>query len=522
MVRIALLLILASVSLAQSYNFSIPEFNCTVEINPDRSLTISYEVLFTCSAGYHAIDIVDIGFPSDDFILDDVEAGIDNHVFPSSSIYYSSYIDDGVEVHLGQYAIGPGDSGHFRCSGVTRDMVFLDTEDDEFASVEFTPTWFDGGLVSGQSDFTLTVIFPEGAEPDLVRHHDRPFTSSAVDKSGRVVYVWQGRRKISSPYTVGVSFPKDLVQGPLTERPKEPLLSGEALVCVGVLGFVVLVFGLMIFGIVKAVKNGKKRREEYLPPKLGLEGSGVKRGLTAPMAALLLEQKLDRVLMLIIFGLLKKGNLQLEGGKLMRVGSPDGLRTYEKELLLLIPEEGRDKPIPAEDMKKIFLGMIKELEEKMKSFSLNETQQYYKSIIESAWRMVDGDISAERAGEIITDRFQWMLADGKFDRRISRLPESRGVILPYYMYGYFSGKASHSPVGGGAGISLSQACSQVAGALERAAGTATTGITSLTRTITGVTNPVPVATYSSRSGGSGCACACACAGCACACAGGGR
>jgi len=519
MVKILLLLAVAAVSSGQSYNFSIPDFSCTVEVNPDRSLNISYEIMFSCTPGFHPVDIVDIGFPSGDFFLSDIEAGIDNQTI--TAIYYSSYIDNGVEVHLGQYSIGPGESGYFRCTGAVRDMVFLDTEEDNYASMEFSPTWFDGGLLSGQSDFTLTVIFPPGADPDRVRYHQIPFTSSTVDKDGRVVYVWQETRKVSSPYTVGISFPEELVEGPLTERPKEPLLSGEALVCVGVFGFIFLIFGTIIFAVIKSVRSAKKRREEYLPPKLGLEGSGIKRGLTAPMAALLLEQKLDRVLILVIFGLLKKGVLRLDEQKLLRTGSSEGLRTYEKELLELIPEGGRDKPVPEADLKKLFLGMIKELEEKMKNFSLKETREYYRSIIESAWRMVDGDISAERAGEIINDRFQWMLADGKFDKRISRLPENRTFIVPAYMYGYFAGSSGHAIPGGG--MSLSKACSQVAGALERAAGTATRGITSLTQKVTSTSNPVPVATYSSRSsGGSGCACACACAGCACACAGGGR
>lgn len=127
------------------------------------------------------------------------------------------------------------------------------------------------------------------------------------------------------------------------------------------------------------------------------------------------------------------------------------------------------------------------------------------------------DSSAERAGDILRDRFQWMLADGKYEQKVRKLPEHRTAVLPAFMYGYIAG--STGQVSGG--MNLSQACSQLAGALESAAGRAVSNITSLSRSVTATTNPVPVSTSRGSSGG-GCACACACAGCACACAGGGR
>ena len=516
MVKIStILLSLASIAISQNYNISVPEFNCVVEVNRDQSLDISYEILFECTPGFTPLDIVDIGFPTEDFSLSDVEARMDNH--PLSRIYYSTYIDNGVEVHLDEFSIYGGEQGRFRFTGVNRNMVFLDTESDDYASMEFTPTWFDSGILSGSSDFTLTVIFPQGAEPDLVRYHDRPFTESRLDKDGRVVYIWHETRRVDSPYPVGVSFPDDLVDGPLTDRPKAPLISPEALVFIAVFGFIFLFFAFIIFVIVKSVIDAKKRREQYLPPRLGLEGTGIKRGLTAPMAALLLEEKLDRVFLLVIFGLLKKGKVRLDGHKLERTGSDEGLRSYEKQILALIPTGGLEKPIPTEPVRKVFLDMIKELQKKMDGYSLKETREYYRSIIDSAWRMVMEDGSSEKAGEILGNSFQWMLADGKYEQRVRKIPDNRTAILPAYMYGYLSGRAVSTP----GGMSLGTACSQLAGALESAAGRTVANITSLSRSVTATTNPIPVSTSRSSSG-SGCACACACAGCACACAGGGR
>jgi hypothetical protein len=508
-----LLLTLLSVpSVAQNYGFSIPEFDCTVEVNRDRSLDISYDILFHCTPGYSSIDIVDIGFPSDQFLLDDIEAAIDGHSL--TGIYSSTVIDDGVEVHLNQHAIPSGQRGRFTFHGICRDRVFLDSEEDDYASVEFSPTWFDGGLLSGSSDFSLTVVFPVGADPALVRHHDTPFTGSRMDKDGRVVYVWEETRRADGPYTVGVSFPASLVDGPLSDRPAEPWISAAALVTIAVFGGFFLFFGLIVFAIVKAVISASRRKDQYLPPKLGLEGTEIKRGLTAPVAALLLEEKLDRVLQLIIFGLLKKGNLQIDGQKLKKTGSTEGLHPYEKTLMSLIPDGGPD------GYRLMFTEMIRDLEAKMKGFSLPESREYYRSIIRDAWRMVEADASSEKAGEILGDRMQWLLLDEKFESRIEGLPFGSSSVLPAYMYGMFAGRTA--PAGGGGGMSLSRACAELSGALESTARNTVSGISRLSAEVTATTNPLPVYTSSGHSSGSGCACACACAGCACACAGGGR
>lgn len=516
MVKVFLLLLIALSAIpgfAQNYNFRVPEFNCLVEVNRDRSLEISYEIVFDCTPGYSSIDIVDIGFPSDDFSVNDVEAGVDGHTL--SQIYYSTYIDNGVEVHLGRNSINSGERGHFWLTGVNENMIFLDSEDDDYASMEFSTTWFDSDLLTGPSDFSLTIVFPEGADPETVRYHDRPFTSSKVDKDGRVVYTWEESRRVDSKYIVGISFPDDLVEGPLLEKPREPLLSEEAIIALSVFGFIFLFFSLIIFVIIKAVKKANRRKQEYLPPKLGLEGSGIRRGLTAPMAALLLEEKLDRVLMLVIFGLLKKGKLELDGHKLKVIGSRDGLQSYEKSLMKLLSGSEGIKAVPTDKVKKVFLGMIDSLESKMENHSLKETQEYYRSVIKSAWNMVASEGSDEKIGQILGDRFQWMLADEKFDSRVKQL-SSNSIFLPIYMQSYFP--AGMNGIGG---MSLQKACSEVAGALEQTASNTVSHLSRMSSSVTSKTNPVPVSTYRS-SGGSSCACACACAGCACACAGGGR
>lgn len=508
-----LVMLLPKPACSQNYGFSVPEFDCRVTVNADRSLSIDYGILFHCDIGRSSIDIVDIGFPTDDYLLSSVTAAIDGEKL--YRIIPSQYIETGVEVHLGIRAIGQGTSGLFTCSGVNPSMVFLDSEKEGYASVEFSTTWFDGGILSGESDFRLEMVFPPGAVPEDVYYHGRSFTDSFVDDSGRVVYVWEDTRRMDSGYRVGISFPSDLVEGPLRERPKKPFLSPEAISTIIALFVIFMVSASIVLVVVLSVMKARRRREQYLPPTIGLEGSSIRRGLTAPMAALLLEEKLDRVFLLIVFGMVKKGVLGLEGGSLVKTGPAEGLRSYEKALLEIIPEKGR---VPREGVMKVFTDMIEELEEKMEGYSLKETREYYLSVIRSAWRMVQSDESAERIGRRLGDTFQWLLADGDFESRVRDLPEGRTVYFPSFMSGLFSGSA-----GGKGGMSLSRACSEVAGFLESAAGRMVSNLTGMSRAVTASTNPVPVGSSSYRgSSGSSCACACACAGCACACAGGGR
>lgn len=498
---------------SQDYGFSVPEFECRVTVNSDRSLTIDYAVFFRCDIGRSSIDIVDIGFPTDDYLLSSVTAAVDGE--PLQGIYPSQYIETGVEVHLRSRAIRQGTSGLFTCSGVNPSMVFLDPEKEGYASVEFSTTWFDGGMLSGDSDFRLEMVFPPGAVPEDVYYHDRPFTDSFVDGEGRVIFVWEEKRSVDSGYGVGISFPADLVEGPLRERPKKPLLSPAAISTIIALFAIFMVSASIILVVVLSVMKARRRREQYLPPTIGLEGSSIRRGLPAPMAALLLEEKLDRVFLMIVFGMVKKGALKLEDDTLVKTGSVTGLRSYEKALLETIPEKGR---VPEAGLRKIFMDMIEELEEKMEGYSLEETREYYLSIIRNAWRMVRSDESAGKIGRRLGEMFQWLLADEDFDSRVKDLPEGRTVYFPSFMSGLLSG-----PDGGKGGIPLSRACSEVAGFLESAAGSMVSNLTGMSRAVTSSTNPVPVASSSYRgSSGSSCACACACAGCACACAGGGR
>jgi len=102
----AALFFTAAVSFAQTYYFTVPSNYSDVYINEDGSVTISYAITFANDSGASPIDIVDIGLPNDYYDLSTAKAWIDNT--PITEIYKSTYIETGVEVHLGSRSIAPG------------------------------------------------------------------------------------------------------------------------------------------------------------------------------------------------------------------------------------------------------------------------------------------------------------------------------------------------------------------------------------------------------------------------------
>jgi hypothetical protein len=540
------LLLLGGAAPSQDYRFEVPEFLCNVSVEKDRSLVIYYKITFRCAPGAHPVDIVDIGFPSKDFQLDTVRAQLDGQ--PLGGIKISTYVTNGVEIPLGNKAIAPGATGTLEVSGTNLYMVFQDSDVPADGSVEFSPTWFDGSLLEGVSNFTLQLQLPEDAEPDKVRHHERAFTEAFVTDAGRVVYKWVEQRRVDGQYMVGASFPGTLVEGPLTP-PEAPAAassgSGDDFFESGC--FVALVFLIPILPAAISIVRGIYRRRKYLPPKIGVEGVGIKRGLTAPMAALLNEEKLDKVTVLILYGLLRKGAVKLKSGPAGKIviekTDADQGKMWEYEIAFLDALKA-DGSLGDKELKSMFVQMIKDLNSRMKGFSLKETREYYRSIMRQAWEMVR-TAGPDAAGlQTVEEQLQWMMMDHDFDDKVRKLPPIVLTTPHWFPAGGWlidepaagggpspvapAGGVPAAPVGGmpvpaAGGFSLTDLCHQTASAIENFSHRAVGSFGSLVSDVTGVTNPIPVSSSSGRSsGGRSCACACACAGCACACAGGGR
>ncbi len=533
----ALLLVLAGgIAQAQDYGFSMDRNWVQVYIQEDSSIDIAYDMTFTCDAGAHPIDIVDVGLPNDHYDLSSARATIDGQ--PVSGIYESEWLDIGVEVHLGENLIMPGQTGTLHLEVNNPHMVYQDSTDEEYASVRFYPHYY-GSESHGTTDLRVTIYFPPGVQPDETRYHDQQF-SQAFMEGDRPVMVWENpQARPDQQYQFGVSFPKQYVQEIYTE-PK-PDVFAAIIGLISALFSTLLPFticgGFILWVILGAVIGSLRRRNrlmDYMPPLVSVEGMGVKRGLTAVEAAVLLEAPLHKVLTMILFGLVKKRAVNVVSEKPLRLEKaeplPEELHPYENDFLEAINANG---DLRQKDLTKAMTNLIKAVNEKMKGFHAKDTIAYYKDIVGRAWKQVE----AADTPEIMEENLEWIMADEDFDQKMPQTFGERPVLMPTWWWAESTptspsttarpttGRAAPVPSGPRT-VPGAQLANTVVTSIEGISNSIVRNVSSFTAGVTKITHPVPVKTSSgggwSSGGGGGCACACACAGCACACAGGGR
>jgi hypothetical protein len=263
-----------------------------------------------------------------------------------------------------------------------------------------------------------------------------------------------------------------------------------------------------------------------------VEGHGIKRGLTAVEAAVLLQTGLDKVLTMILFSVVRKGAARVVQEEPLKIeptpGEPPELRAYEKAFIAAAELE--DPPKRQRAFSDLMIDMVRSVQTKMKGFSLRETREYYQAIMRKAWAQVEEAGTPEVKSARYADDVEWLMLDRDFDGHTRRTFVSGPVFLPTWWGNYspahsVSVARAGAPSGSGSLPHLPGAdfAASIARSIQNSAGSLVGNVANFTQNVAKTTNPPPVTrSYSGSRGGSGCACACACAGCACACAGGGR
>jgi hypothetical protein len=527
-----ILLTLASSALAD-YRFEVPRNVSWVTIGKSGQADLYYSLTFRCLPEGQAIDIVDIGMPNGSYQLETAQAKIGESVL--SDIRVSEYVKPyGVEVHLEDMAIQPGDSGTLEFWIHLNSTLHQDSQDKAYASFKFSPTWYGSEYVSGRTYLECNFVFPPGVQPEEPRYHDRQFTSAWVDTSDNTpVYRWVMEDAApDEQYTFGASFPAQYVAAGSIERPAPlPLriLGGFFKMLWGIIRFILNTFMFWIFAGIFFLGywQNKKRKMKYLPPEVSVEGVGIKRGLTAPEAGILLEMPLDKVLTMMLFGMVKKGALEVTSRspqlkfKVLDQALAD--QPYEKTFLESLDKQGL-APVPK--LQALMIDFIKSVNDKMKGFSRKETVGYYKSIVSQAWQQVQAAGTPEVKSKELEEQFDWLSMDPDYRDRMNRHYGNDYVYLPRWWgrWGYGGGgSAGKGPTVQMPKLPGADFANRMTTGLEGLAAGLVGKVDSFTGKVTDKTNPIPVSSGGGRSsGGGGCACACACAGCACACAGGGR
>ena len=545
-----ILLLIPGTALAQSYYFSVDQETVHAYWESDGSLDLIYEFFFTNQPEGHTIEYVDVGLPNSSYS--------DSNIFADANGQSLSYISSsgyegngtGVAVGLGSNAIPPGGQGVVRVYiGGIENVLFPDTEADEYASAVFMPTNFGSEYVAGRTDLTVTYHLPPEVKPEEPRWHSAPngFSSSPItgmDDEGRITYTWRNTEAdVSSRYKFGASFPSSYVPETTVSKPslwQQLGISPDAvygILCVG--GFVLFI----VLIVAVSVSSSKKRKMKYLPPKIRIEGHGIKRGLTAMEAAILLEKPADKIFTMILFSLLQKDAAQVLEQEPLKLEfsdpQPEKLRKYETQFAAAFKNESlRIRKTALQDL---MIDLIKSVGKKMQGFSHKETVRYYEEIIKRAWKQVEDAETPEVKSEKYNSHMGWTMLDGDFEDKTQDVFQRGPVYIPIWWHRYDPGyrttttsgpsvKTSAPSSSGSRGLPNlpgGEFAASMANGISNFSSSVVGNITDFTSRITQKTNPVPKTTSSSRGGwssggGGGSSCACACAGCACACAGGGR
>jgi len=549
---------------AQDYRFQVPDQAVVVYINTDGSINIDYTITFQNDPGAHAIDIVDIGLPNYQYELRNISADINGTAI--TKITNSDVVSPGISLYLQGDEIPAGGTGtvHAYIQNV-KEVIYpgTQTESEPYASLVFSPNWYDSAYCHGTTNYQATLLLPAGIKDGEARYFvpqnwpssDPP--ESKITNEGRIYYTWVSSQANSyTQYKFGASFPaRYLADGAVVQKPYVPPTSSGSnkvnfnlnnlcpfIFCLGFAGFFVLI-------VYSATIGAKKRKLKYLPPKILLEGHGVKRGLTSVEAAVLMEQPMDKIFTMILFGLLKKNAAEVLNKDPLDIKSADplpaGLYGYETDFLTAFAEKAsapRRKLLQT-----MMVNLIKSVGEKMKGFSRKETIAFYEDIMKRAWSQVESAATPEVKAQVYEEVMDWTMLDKKYEDRTQNVFSGPVIIpAPTWWWRYdptfarpvapistAGGSVAPSiPSSGGRTVSMptlpgSAFAASVVGSVSNFSSKVLGGLSGFTGGVTNVTNPPPPpSTYRSSGGGGGgghsCACACACAGCACACAGGGR
>ncbi|MEK6255840.1 MAG: hypothetical protein N2C13_00805, partial [Chloroflexota bacterium] len=435
-------LFIATPAFAQDYSFKLDSEIVHVYWEEDGTLSLFYELNFSNDAFGVPIEYVDVGIPTSDYSIGNISGTINGQ--PIFHIAYSEYVS-GIELGLESNSIPPGKAGQvtMQITGIGS-VLYPDDDDETYASAVFSPNWFGSQYVHGSTDITIVFHLPPGVQPDEPRWHSAPsgFPSepqTALDSSGRVTYSWRNASSDGyTQYNFGASFPKEYVPEDSIYTPPPFQIDYDALFG---FGFFCLV-GFLFLGIpILTIVGGRNRKMKYLPPKVAIEGHGIKRGLTAIEAAVLLEEPMDKILTMILFAVIKKDAAKVTKRDPLALEVitplPDDLRKYEINFLAAFKEDKKSKR--KKEMQTTMITLVKSITRKMKGFSRKKTRRYYRDIMRRAWEQVEAAATPEVMSEKYDEVMEWTMLDRDYEDRTRNIFTNRPIIVPTWWNRYDPG-----------------------------------------------------------------------------------
>lgn len=488
-------------------------------INKDGSIELHYNITITyqsAAQGYITIGMPVRGFKVDSTSVKDLSGNILSYTDVSGQTGYPEFA---VEVYFG-HSMSQGSSDTVLLVATVPNMLSPDKTNSGYMGMQFVPTYFSDATVV---NLRVAIVPPQGVTKDNIKTSEIAFLTT-VD--GAFAVYWERSNLAPNTQLVfGVSVPQQYITLP---GPNIWFYLAIALFIIGTILIIILLFRRL-------------RKAVYEKPKISIEALGAARGLTAVEAAVIVEVKPVRVLMMILFGLLRKRVIMVkETEPLIKLQKTDPSeqdksppRYYEIDFLSSIEAGGS---LNERALAKTYLGLRDSVDRKMKGYSRIDTVNYYKSVVANAWNQVTQANTPELKGDALESNLDWLLMDESYNDKFSRTFPPDIVIMPrpnwyWYWYGPYFPRGSTPPtttLGTPTEIKPIPAqewANNVVKGLELTSNNIVKNVQDFTNKLV-----APQAVQSSKPVREGsscvcacahCACACACVGCACACAGGG-
>lgn len=496
-------------------------------INRDGTIDLLYDVIVVCDSG--TLHWFEIGQPNQDFTIGEAFDENNNQLNTVDSSSHGNY-----KVRIDVVDLNAGESIRFNLSTNVGRMIFEDQQNPGNVGMLFPPSWFPVPI----SNLRVKIVLPEGvAEGDVKTYVD---WDNAEFEDGNFAVFWERHNLApSQEYTFGVSFPAEFVDH---YEVQPSFFESYGLV----IGFSIVVLLVVALIVVVAL-----RKRPYLKPAMRIEALGVRRGLTAVEASQLLDLNPKMIVTEILYSLLKKRAVWvtatepsvtlevLEPYKDNMTAEVSGiqLRYYEIDFLNAIKDDGR---LDEKSLAETIMFLQRSVEEKLRGYCRRDTIDYYRKIVDKAWKEVEQADTSELASKMYDEKLLWLLLDPQHRTRTEDIFKHQtfepAPLWLWYWYGYrhYHPQPTYEPnvkapldTKPPPKIPGADFANNIATAVEKTSSNIVTNLEEFANAIIPASPPPKTSHKPAHQGSScvcacaACACACACVSCACACAGGG-
>ncbi|OPY29496.1 MAG: hypothetical protein A4E28_00813 [Methanocella sp. PtaU1.Bin125] len=535
---LALIAVSGTAAAQEQYRWQIDYQHITLDVGADGNVYMTYNVSATIVKGVW-----------DEVWIPATVSSMQVHsVTDGSGAGHSFYVDGG-QIKTQGWNLRPGDPVSLSIQSTLPRLVYI-ADRPGYVIVSFIPPWWDMTI----DDTMVKYLLPAEINVSEVFTGQREYSGIGTEYNRTMVFFNGSSLAPNQQFDTAVSFPdRYMNEGAVTSK------GDNGGVIVGPVGTGVIdsicgsfgcCFPLIFIGFIALVIISSFFRNPYASPSVSMGGMGVNQNLDPVEAAMLLRVDPRRVLTMIMFGLLKKGNAKLLSTDPLRLElvSRKDLNYYEARFADAI----KGDKLSEDRLLDCFKILAQRVVDKTRPYSRKETEAFYRQKIDEMWKDVQAvDTPELKLQKYDTDMF-WLMADEQFTTKTQdslRSPGWNTVVIPpyYWWYPYYFGlphqQAPQTPTtgqpapqvpSGTAPMPTNRTTSTVenfASKISNSVETTSAGIIGGVESFLGVRNqanaPPPAAP--ARGGGQGgsscacvsCACACVSCACACACAGGG-